>query len=56
MPAFSPAEADCPIVNIKPMLLDLDHPPTIQSILDILEQDLQPEMYKTPRAVEEKAI
>ena len=52
MPAFSPSEANCPIINIKPMLLDLDHPPTIQSILSILEQNYLPERQEPPRVVE----
>ena len=38
MPAFTEAEAGCPVINIKPLIRDLDHPPTISKILDFLRQ------------------
>lgn len=37
MPAFTAAEAGCPVINIKPLIRDLDHPPTINGILDFLQ-------------------
>ena len=39
LPAFTEDETGCPIVNIKPMLLDLDHPETIAKIFGRLRQD-----------------
>ena len=38
MPAFTEAQAGCPVINIKPLTLDLDHSPTINRILDVLQQ------------------
>lgn len=32
LPVFKEAEIDCPTVNIKPMLADLNHQPTIRKI------------------------
>ncbi len=37
LPAFTEAEANCPVINIKPLLLDLDHPQTIRKILDHIQ-------------------
>jgi hypothetical protein len=34
LPAFSEVETICPIVNIRPMLVDLDHPETLNKILE----------------------
>jgi len=34
LPAYTPEEAGCPVINIRPLLADLDHPVTIQTILD----------------------
>jgi hypothetical protein len=33
LPAFTEAETNCPIINIKPLLVDLDHKDTIDRIL-----------------------
>jgi hypothetical protein len=33
LPAFTEAEAGCPVLTIKPLLVDLDHPATIEKIL-----------------------
>ena len=33
LPAYTQAEAGCPVVNIRPMLVDLDHPETIARIM-----------------------
>jgi len=40
LPAFTPAETGCPVINIKPLLLDLDHPPTIEKIFAQIQADL----------------
>lgn len=34
LPAFTEAEAGCPVIIIKPLLVDLNHPPTIEKILE----------------------
>jgi hypothetical protein len=34
LPAFTEAEAGCPVINIKPLLADLDHPQIIEKILE----------------------
>lgn len=36
LPAFTAAEAGCPVINIKPLIGDPGHPETIQKILDQL--------------------
>ncbi len=33
LPAFTEQEINCPVINIKPLLADLDHPATIQKVL-----------------------
>jgi hypothetical protein len=33
LPAYTEKETGCPVINIKPLLLDLDHAPTIEKIL-----------------------
>ncbi len=33
MPAFGPADTSTPIITIKPMIADLDHPATIEKIV-----------------------
>jgi len=38
MPAFTEGEASCPVINIKLLIHDLDHPPTINKILDFLQR------------------
>lgn len=38
LPAFPASEVDCPSISIKPMLLDLDHPPTITRILEVMKE------------------
>jgi hypothetical protein len=40
LPAFTAAETGCPVINIKPLLLDLDHPPTIEKIFAQVQADL----------------
>ena len=39
MPAFTEAEAGCPVINIKPMLADLDDPVSIEKILNKVQSD-----------------
>lgn len=34
LPAYTEAEAGCPVINIKPLLGDLDHPQTIEKIFE----------------------
>lgn len=36
MPAFTEEEAGCAVLNIRPMIRDLDHEPTLTKILDFL--------------------
>ena len=36
LPAFTTAEAGCPVINIKPLIGDPNHPETIQKIMDQL--------------------
>jgi hypothetical protein len=33
LPAFTEAEVGCPVINIKPLLRDLDHPAIINQVL-----------------------
>jgi hypothetical protein len=37
LPAFTAAEAGCPVINIKPLIGDPNHSETIQKILDQLK-------------------
>ena len=39
LPAFTAAETGCPVINIKPLLLDLDHPETIEKIFAQVQSD-----------------
>jgi hypothetical protein len=39
LPAFTEAETGCPVINIKPLLLDLDHPETIEKIFAQVKSD-----------------
>jgi hypothetical protein len=39
LPAFTEAETGCPIINIRPFLIDLDHPQTIEKIFTQLKLD-----------------
>ncbi len=34
VPAYTNFETGCPVLNIKPLLLDLDHPETVAMILE----------------------
>ena len=36
MPAFTEEEAGCAVINIRPMIRDLDHEPTLKAVLDFL--------------------
>lgn len=38
MPVFTADEAGCPVVYIKRLLIDRNHPPTIRSVFEALEQ------------------
>ncbi|RPI78239.1 MAG: hypothetical protein EHM41_25815 [Chloroflexi bacterium] len=39
LPAFTREQAGCPVITIKPLLVDLDHPGTIEKILDQVRTD-----------------
>jgi hypothetical protein len=39
LPAFTEAETGCPVINIKPMLVDLDHSQTLTRILERVRLD-----------------
>jgi hypothetical protein len=41
LPAYSPSETACPLINIRPLLMDLDHRPTIEAILEQVRLDHQ---------------
>lgn len=43
LPAYTAEEAGCPVINIKPLLADLNHSGTIQKILDRLRIDFHAE-------------
>ncbi len=38
LPAYTEAEAGCPVVNIKPLLRDLDDPQTVEKIFERVRQ------------------
>ena len=40
LPALTPDEVDCPLINIKPLLTDLEHAPTLASIFEVLKEAL----------------
>jgi hypothetical protein len=42
MPAFKQSEAGCPVVTVKPLLLDLDDPVTMGRVFEALEQAYRP--------------
>ncbi len=33
LPAFTEAEAGCPVLTVKPLIVDLQHAPTLEKIL-----------------------
>lgn len=39
LPAFTEEEAGCPVINIKPLIGDPVHPPTIEKILKHVQAD-----------------
>ena len=38
LPAYSPSETSIPLVNIRPLLMDLDHKDTLAAILEAVER------------------
>lgn len=36
LPAYTQDESDCPVLYIKPLLTDLDHPETLEKILALV--------------------
>ena len=41
MPAFSELEAGCTVINIKPLLADLHHKPTVKKISQHIESHMR---------------
>jgi hypothetical protein len=39
LPAFTQAETHCPVINIKPLLADLNHPLTLDKIMQQVRAD-----------------
>jgi hypothetical protein len=39
LPAFTEADAGCPVINIKPLIGDPVHPATIEKILNQMQAD-----------------
>jgi hypothetical protein len=39
LPAFTEAEAGCPVISVKPLILDINHPATIEKILSQVQAD-----------------
>ena len=39
LPAFTEPETGCPVINVRPFLLDLDHPATIEKVLKQVQAD-----------------
>ncbi len=39
LPAFTEAETGCPVINIRPFLVDLDHPQTMEKIFTQIKGD-----------------
>ncbi len=38
MPAYQPSQVSCPILSVKPMILDQDHPETLEAIRNMAER------------------
>jgi hypothetical protein len=36
-PTFTEADTGCPVINIKPLLVDLNHEPTIEKIMNYVK-------------------
>ncbi len=49
LPAFSEAEAGCPVINIKPLLGDLDHPQVIDKVLKQMQSICPPANGRAPQ-------
>ena len=43
MPAYTVADTGCPVINIRPLLLDLDHPATLEKIFAQIKADFASE-------------
>jgi hypothetical protein len=39
LPAFDEVEAGCPVINIKPLLVDLDDPATVERVLTAVKSN-----------------
>ena len=55
LPAFTEAEAGCPVINIKPLIGDPNHPETIRKVMEcinaLMAQDSVPVNSFTERAL-----
>jgi hypothetical protein len=38
VPTFKPEDLELPLINVRPMLLNLEHPGTIQQIMAVLDE------------------
>jgi hypothetical protein len=38
MPAYNPSQVSCPILSVKPMIRDRDHPETLEAIRAMVER------------------
>jgi hypothetical protein len=49
LPAYTEAEAGCPVINIRPLLTDLNHPQTIARVLEqvsaLVARDVPPVVF-----------
>jgi hypothetical protein len=39
LPAYTKDETECPIVNIRPLLVDMDHPATLEKVMDCVREN-----------------
>ncbi len=42
LPAYKEEEVECPTINIRPFLQDIDDPDTLQKIYSVLEENSNP--------------
>ena len=38
MPAYDPSQVTCPVLSVKPMIRDRDHPETLEAIRNMVER------------------
>lgn len=49
LPAFTEAEAGCPVINIRPLLGDLDHPQILNRVLKKMQAIYPPATDRAPQ-------